>query len=133
MRTSRGFRPAVVEALEDRVVLSPAGQVAEVHALAATPITVGALGDSYTDEYRSYTPDRALARNWVEILSATRVANCGAFSNAGRGERRNQGFAFNWARSDATSDDVIARQLRGLAGQVAGGQVQYSWVFMGGN
>jgi lysophospholipase L1-like esterase len=96
-------------------------------------VTVGALGDSYTDEYRSYTPDRSQARNWVEILSASHLASFGAFSNASRGEPRNAGFLFNWARSDATSSDVIARQLRGLAGQVAKGQVQYSWVFMGGN
>src|SRR5829696_3226026 len=139
MAKRRGFRPTALEALEDRVVLSPGGGTVEAaltarpHALAAPPVTVGALGDSYTDEYRPYAPDRSQARNWVEILSASRLANFGPFSNAGRGEPRNQGFLFNWARSDSTSDDVIANQLRGLAGQVAKGQVQYSWVFMGGN
>ena len=33
---------------------------------------IGILGDSISDEYRFYAPDRVTARNWVEILAATR-------------------------------------------------------------
>lgn len=96
-------------------------------------VTVGALGDSYTDEYRFYAPDRSRARNWVEILAGSRLVNFGPFTTASRGEPRNQGFAFNWARSDATSSQLVANQLPGLAAQVRGGQVQYAWIFTGGN
>lgn len=94
---------------------------------------VGTLGDSYTDEYQFYGPDRSQARNWVEILHQTRGVSFGQFSTKSRGEPRDQGFANNWARSDATSSDMIANQLPGLASQVALGKVQYAWVFIGGN
>ncbi len=96
-------------------------------------IAVGALGDSYTDEYKFYPPDQSRARNWVEILAATRHMNFGAFSNASRGAPRNQGFAFNWALYGATSSDMVQSELPGLAAQVAAGQVQYAWIFVGGN
>jgi hypothetical protein len=69
----------------------------------------------------------------VEILAATRRVSFGAFSTASQGEPRNQGFAFNWARSDATSSDMIANQVPGLAAQVAQGKVGYVSVFIGGN
>ena len=38
------------------------------------PGGVGVMGDSYSDEYQFYPPDRSTARNWVEILAATRGA-----------------------------------------------------------
>lgn len=119
------FRPTILDALEHRALLSTAA--------AAPLITVGALGDSYTDEYRFYPPDRSQARNWVEILADDHLANFGAYSTTSRGEPRDQGFAFNWARSDATSSNLIANQLPGLKAQVAAGQVQYAWIFTGGN
>ncbi|MFO0950011.1 MAG: GDSL-type esterase/lipase family protein [Isosphaeraceae bacterium] len=97
-------------------------------------IGIGVLGDSYSDEYRFYPPDRPTARNWVEILSAARGLNFGEFSAEGRGEPRNQGFAYNWARSDATTFDLIATgQHTGLAAQVARGEVGCVVVFIGGN
>ena len=96
-------------------------------------VTVGALGDSYTDEYRFYPPNLSLARNWVEILAATRGIDFGSFTTKSRGEPRNQGFAFNWARYDATSENMIQNQLPGLSAQVAAGQVKYAWIFIGGN
>src|SRR6188474_2963230 len=81
---------------------------------------IGVLGDSYSDEYQFYPPDRSTARNWVEILAATRGLDFGRFGDEGRGEPRNQGFAYNWARSDATTEDLIATgQHAGLAGQIA--------------
>jgi lysophospholipase L1-like esterase len=102
--------------------------------LAGNPGGIGVLGDSYSDEYQFYPPDRTTARNWVEILAATRGLNFGPFSLESRGEPRNQGFAFNWARSDASSDDLIATgQHTGLAEQVARGEVGLVVISIGGN
>lgn len=95
---------------------------------------IGVLGDSYSDEYRFYPPDRSVARNWVEILANTRGLDFGPSSEVGRGEPRNQGFAYNWARSDATTEDMIsAGQHTGLAAQIARGEVRIACVFIGGN
>lgn len=95
---------------------------------------VGVLGDSYSDEYQFYPPNRASARNWVEILARTRSVDFGEFRTASRGEPRNRGFAYNWARSGATSRDMIAAgQHTGLAAQVAGGDVRIAVIFVGGN
>jgi phospholipase/lecithinase/hemolysin len=103
-------------------------------AQAGVPVGVGVLGDSYSDEYRFYPPDRSTARNWVEILAETRGLDFGRFSDESRGEPRNQGFAYNWARSDATTEDLIATgQHRGLAEQIARGEVGLAFVFIGGN
>jgi hypothetical protein len=103
-------------------------------ALADPGVGVGVLGDSYSDEYQFYPPHRSTARNWVEILAATRGLNFGPFSAMSRGEPRNQGFAYNWARSEATTDDLLARgQHLGLAAQVAQGEVKIVFVFIGGN
>jgi hypothetical protein len=33
---------------------------------------IGVIDDSISDEYRFYAPDRATARNWVEILASSR-------------------------------------------------------------
>jgi hypothetical protein len=73
--------------------------------LSAAPIRIGSLGDSLTDEYQFYAPDRTAAQNWVEILSALRPSQLtfGAFSTTTRGETRNQGYAQDWARSGATA------------------------------
>jgi hypothetical protein len=97
-------------------------------------LSVGVLGDSYSDEYQFYPPDRSTARNWVEILARTRGLNFGRYSTVSRGEPRNQGFEFNWARSDATSTDMIkSGQYTGLAEQVASGEVSVVVIFIGGN
>jgi phospholipase/lecithinase/hemolysin len=102
--------------------------------LAQSPGGIGVLGDSYSDEYQFYPPDRATARNWVEILSATRGLDFGQFSPTTRGEPRNQGYEFNWARSDATTDDLLRTgQHTGLAAQIARGEVSVAVVFIGGN
>lgn len=132
------FRPCAFDRLESRVVLSglspsSKGIVAVLAKAKAPALRVGALGDSYTDEYRFYRDGRQKARNWVEILAATRPVQFGPLSLASRGEPRNQGFASNWARSDATSDDMIRNQLPGLADQVRQGQVDVAWIFIGGN
>jgi len=127
MTTSRWGLAALVMVLVLATATSPT-------ATAAVPGGIGVMGDSYSDEYVFYPPDRSTARNWVEILAAARGLDFGAYSTASRAEPRNQGFAYNWARSDATTDDLIATgQHTGLARQVAAGEVSYVFVFIGGN
>ena len=95
---------------------------------------VGVLGDSYSDEYQFYAPHRVSARNWVEILAKARSVDFGEFRTSSWDETRNQGFAHNWARSGATSRDMIAvGQHAGLARQVAQGDVSIAVIFVGGN
>jgi lysophospholipase L1-like esterase len=97
-RRTRGRRPGF-DALEARTMLTGA------------PLKIASLGDSLTDEYEFYPPNRTAAQNWVEILSNLRggengfpgQVDFGAFSSTSRGETRNQGYAQNWARSGATS------------------------------
>ena len=105
-----------------------------VAAEAGGPGGIGVLGDSYSDEYQFYPPDRSKARNWVEILASTRDLDFGPFSADDRGGPRGAGYAYNWALSGATSDDLLATgQHTGLASQVAAGKVQFVWIFVGGN
>jgi hypothetical protein len=100
---------------------------------AGQPRGIGVIGDSYSDEYASYPPDRASARNWVEIL-ARQGWNFGAYSEESRNEPRNAGYAYNWARSDAESTDALASgQHTGLAEQMRSGEVELAVVFVGGN
>jgi hypothetical protein len=95
---------------------------------------IGVIGDSYSDEYRFYPPDRSRARNWVEILAETRGLNFGRYANAPRDEPRGPGYAFNWARSAATTAAALAQgQHTGLASQAASGEVALACVFLGGN
>jgi hypothetical protein len=141
------FRP-LVQQLEERTVPSRgadpfgvAGLVTTIrntalvarHTAARPGVAIGALGDSYTDEYRFYPPHRSQARNWIEILAATRGMDFGPFTTTSRRGPRDQGFAFNWALEGATSGDMVRDQLPGLAAQVAQGRVTYAWIFIGGD
>jgi lysophospholipase L1-like esterase len=135
------YQPDAVDGLEKRQLLShTAVPTAPIHAAAvrseakSVPLgSVGTLGDSFTDEYRFYPPDRSQARNWVEILAATRKVNFGSFTTKSRGEPRDAGFAYNWARSDATTHDMLRNQLPGLLPQVASGKVKNVVILVGGN
>ena len=56
---------------------------------------IGVIGDSISDEYRFYAPDRATARNWVEILASSRglyfcnpILASGVLAVLGYGRRR---------------------------------------------
>jgi lysophospholipase L1-like esterase len=92
------------------------------------------VGDSYSDEYRFYPPDRATTRNWVELLAESRRLDFGSYSDESKGEPRNSGYTLNWARSDAESGDAISSgQHVGLARQFTEDRVQYAVVFIGGN
>lgn len=138
MPRRNSFRPILHDRLEERVVMSGGGRLAPalLHTVAASTLRnpkLGELGDSITDEYRFYAPDRSQAKNWVEILAKTRHVQFGPHSLTSRGEPRNAGFAYNWARSDATSSDMVQNQLPGLAGQVRRGQVNLVSILIGGN
>lgn len=119
------------------LILSLAMTISPAAAGANDPIRadgIGVLGDSYSDEYRFYPPDRSSGRNWVELLAEARGLDFGPYSEASRGEPRNAGFAYNWARSDAETGDLIASgQHHGVASQVARGEVSVVVVFAGGN
>ena len=95
--------------------------------------TIGAVGDSLTDPYQGYSPDRSQARNWVEQLASAHHANFGAFSKNVHGQSGHPGYANDWAMSGATSSDLVANQLPNLAAQVAKGQVKYAVVLIGDN
>ncbi len=96
-------------------------------------VEFGAVGDSLTDEYRFYPPDRSQARNWVETLAVTRNVNFGAYTTQDRGFPRDQGYANDWAKENSTTEDVVGSQLAGLSKQVVAGKVTYAVVGMGTN
>ncbi len=144
MARRAGKRPWAFEALEARVAMSHPGStplghraVAAERTHAPVPVRVpsgfGAVGDSLTDEYRFYPPDRSRARNWVEIVAQTRKVDFGGFTTKSRGLPRDQGFANNWALQNSTTTDVVLNQLPGLVAQVKAGKVGYASVNEGSN
>lgn len=83
---------------------------------------VGIVGDSLSDEYRFFAPDRVTARNWVEILASTRGFHFGDRTDTGRRGAEDRRFAYNWSQSGATTTSLLARgQHTGLAAQVTEG------------
>jgi hypothetical protein len=87
---------------------------------------VGVMGDSYSEEYQfpQDSPDRSRARNYVEILRATRGFNFGRFSTADWGGPRRHGYEYDWALSGSTTTRMLSQgQHTGLAAQVTAGQV----------
>jgi phospholipase/lecithinase/hemolysin len=81
---------------------------------------VGVIGDSISDEYRYYAPDRASARNWVEILAETRDFSFGGPPIGAEG--RDRRFAHNWSQSGATTVSLRSSgQEVELAAWAAGG------------
>jgi hypothetical protein len=143
-RVSHRRRNALLslESLESRVVMSHGGISSFLNTYtspfhhsshAAPAITMGAVGDSLTDPYQGYQPDRSLARNWVEQLASGRHVSFGSFSRNVHGQSGHPGYANDWATSGATSSDLVANQLPSLAAQVAKGQVKYAAVLIGDN
>lgn len=92
------------------------------------------IGDSVQDEYRADdnrgAPYYSTTLNWVELLQTERGLNFGAWGT--RAEPRRSGYAFNWARSGATSDTSWA-QLNGVVSQVNAGQVTHVLIQIGIN
>ncbi len=83
---------------------------------------IGVIGDSISDEYRFYAPDRVTARNWVEILATTRELPFGDPVITTRGAAQDRRLAYNWSQSSATTTSLIAQgQHTGLAAQVTDG------------
>ncbi len=121
-KPSRPANPPMLEFLEPRRLASKAKPL----------VTIGSLGDSYSDEYRFYPPDRSKAAGWVEQLVNNKRANFGKASAKSRGTPRLQGYANDWALSGATSADLPV-QTAGLAQQAAAGQVQFATILIGGN
>jgi hypothetical protein len=135
MQNSIGrFATAVLFCAAAAVMLMAGATVCRAGAVPAdtTAPGFGAVGDSFADEYQFYPPDRSQARNFVEILAATRGLDFGTFTATPRPSPRNQGFANDWALNGATSDDLPA-QTSGLAQQIAAGSVGTAFMFIGGN
>lgn len=96
----------------------------------------GILGDSGSDEYRA-DDNRGgeyakTTLNWMELLVLKRGLNFGAWGTWG--EPRRTGYEYNWARSGATAESLIAAgQHTGLAQQVADGKVSHVLIWIGDN
>lgn len=101
---------------------------------------LGAIGDSLSDEYFEAT--YSYARNWTVLLVEERGVAMGPLPSpdaaSGQpeggtwGEPRRAGYEDNWARSGATSDDVLSQgQHTGLAEGVASRGVTHAVVFVG--
>ena len=94
---------------------------------------IGAVGSSTTDEYQ-FSSLHPTARSWVEILATTHGWNFGSFTTISRGEPRNQGYEYNWARVGATTGGLLTQgQHTGLAAQVASGNVTLASLWIGTN
>jgi hypothetical protein len=94
---------------------------------------IGAMGSSTTDEYQ-FSSLHPTARSWVEILGATHDWNFGTFTTVSRGEPRNQGYQYNWARVGATTGGLLTQgQHTSLAAQVASGDVTLAVLWIGTN
>ena len=92
-------------------------------------VGLAALGDSLSDEYAGEPYD--YAQNWVELLAASGV-NVGAWGSYD--EPRRDGYAYDWARSGATSASLLAQgQPDGVAAQAAAGMVNYAVLWVGQN
>jgi hypothetical protein len=102
------------------------------------PIGVGAMGDSFTDEYDIFTPEvfQGLGQNWIEQLVLTRSSEMdfGEYSATSRGAPRYAGYSHNWARSGATSSTLLSEgQHTGLAEQIVNGDVSLVYLGIGTN
>ncbi|MBN1943876.1 MAG: PEP-CTERM sorting domain-containing protein [Phycisphaerae bacterium] len=98
-------------------------------------IGMGVIGDSLSDEYEfADGGNHSAGRNWLEQLVTSRGLDFGAFSETSRGEPRNQGYAYNWARAGDTTGDLLSRgQHTGLVGQIEAGDVGLAFCWIGEN
>jgi len=105
--------------------------------LQATPVKLGALGDSLTDEYWD-SGVSTYATNWPALMVLYRGVNMGpTAAQAGTntwGSPRNAGYKYNWAISGATSATLLsAGQHTGLQGQAASDGVLTAVLAIGSN
>jgi hypothetical protein len=114
----------------------PVAPTATTNPLPQTIVGLAILGDSTQDEYRADNPRggeyNATTLNWVELLATLRNLNIGAWGQ--RDEPRRGGYAFNWARSGATSDQMLsAGQHTGARQQILAGEVSHAVIQIGIN
>jgi lysophospholipase L1-like esterase len=97
---------------------------------------VAILGDSFYDEYQG-TDARGgdyhgVTFNLVELLARNRGLPLGDWGDWG--EPRRVGYAYNWARSGATSTTLVEMgQHLGAAEQITAGQVTFVFIGIGAN
>jgi hypothetical protein len=74
----------------------------------AAPVKVGAMGDSYTDEYSPISPG---LYNWVELLVISGRADFGPFATFPSNDPRNTGgagsYTYNYAKGGATTTSAL--------------------------
>lgn len=87
------------------------------------------IGDSTQDEYAAPENGRP-AVNWAEHLALSGLPLGAWQSNP---EPRRNGFAYNWARSGATSAQALASQAPGVVAQIQSGQVSHVLIQVGIN
>jgi hypothetical protein len=100
--------------------------------------TMGALGDSLSDEY--FEDGYGYAINWVSHLITSRQVNFGPKAaaanqpNATWGEPRRTGYQYNWARSGANSQTLLQQgQHTGLAALATPNNITHAVLFIGAN
>jgi hypothetical protein len=100
--------------------------------------TVGAMGDSLTDEYAEASYD--YARNWVQQVVMFRGLDFGpTAAEAGQpggtwGEPRRTQYRHNWARSGADSATLLSQgQHTGLAAQIGPLAIEHTSLAIGAN
>jgi len=105
----------------------------------ASAASLGVMGDSLSDEYAEEGYG-SYAENWVEQLELHAGIDLGpTASEAGEpggswGEPRRTGYAYNWARSGASSDTLLSDgQHSGLAAHVVSDGLEYAVLAIGAN
>jgi len=76
---------------------------------AGAAVMVGAMGDSYSDEYSALTPG---LYNWVDLLVQSGRADFGPFATFPSGDPRNTGgstgsYTYNYAKGGATTTSAL--------------------------
>lgn len=105
---------------------------------AQTPLRIGVISDSGSDEYRADdnraggTPYAATTLNWIELLQKYRPVDFGPWGT--RSAPRRTGYAYNWARTAATAGSMISEgQHTGLAAQISSGNIDVVYMNIGSN
>lgn len=97
---------------------------------------IGVIGDSLSDEYQAddmrgyeFSPTTL---NWIEQLVKSRNLNFGVWGKWG--DVRRNGFAYNWAQTSFTTDDVLKENLdHQVARQVQAGEINVVILYIGAN
>lgn len=127
-----GFKAVWAAALLGLAIMSIRPAAAQTNMV----LRLGILGDSGQDEYQG-TDNRggdfhSVSFNWVEQLVNGGRVDVGPWGEYD--EPRRTGYAYNWSRTGATSDDLIeAGQHTGLAEQIKDGRIDVVAIVIGGN